>query len=273
MKRSRLALALALTMLLCACPSIDTIPPDPTIRQLGVVSISASYNDAGTYEIYGAGGLFLPVERSLTSLETFEDRCFVNDAPNLFPEETFATLLDAGEVITIRDNGEPFTALTRITFMGGGYGYTAGEFGTFPRVPQQGLVAEVPGAAFPAMSGEFPAPPPPVELAGETVTLTVDGSFTWEPYTVDGVVSLIGFQVSSDLENPNEPYVLANCVALDDGEFSFPSAVSERILELSPAFEGSVLPLRRSVYRLEVDGDAALVVGVGDSTQEVLRTP
>lgn len=270
MKRPLLPPTLVLTALLCGCPAAPG-PDGSDVRQLGVVSLGALYGEAGDYEVYGASGFFLPVDRTLESLVTVRDRCFVYDPPPLLPDEAYAALLDAGEVIDIRTDGRPFAPLARINFAGGGYGYTAGEFGTYPPVPESGLVVVVPGAAFPALSGEFPSPPPPVVLtgAGESVPLTADGSFTWEPHEVEGGASLIAFQVAPP-DTETRPYVVVNCVAADDGVFTFPEETREEVRALAPDFEGVVLRPDRSAYRLEARGDAALALGLGNPS-DVIR--
>ena len=262
-----------LSFILSGCPAVSGPDgPETTVQQLGMVTIGASFNEAGTYEVYGAGGLFLPVERTIASLEQVTDRCLVNDSPPVLPEEAFKTLLDAGEVIDVRTNGEPFAALVRINFIGGGYGYTAGEFGMYPAIPGQGLVATIPGAAFPSFKAEFPAPPPQFTFAGgqqTTVPLSLDGSFTWEPYVQAGVVSFLDFQVyNPDFES--DSYVLANCIAVDDGEFSLPPEARDAIRAIDPAFAGEVNLPERSVYRVERQGNAALALGIGDDLSEAL---
>lgn len=272
MVRRPFLLALAfLTLFLSGCPAVSE-PPDRTIRQLGVVSVGTLYNDEGSYEVYGAAGLFMPVERSLASLERVTDHCFVNEVPPLFEDEVFATLLDAGEFIDLRTGGQPFMPLGRVNFMGGGYGYTAGEFIAPIPFPERVLTADVPGAAFPAFAdAEFPAPPPPVEFTnGEPmVTLTLEGSFTWLPYQPENGVSLIEFQVvPPDLETG--PYFIVSCVTADDGEFSFPAGTREALLRIDDDLEGVVYRPDRSAYRLEIQGDAALALSLGDDATEVL---
>lgn len=273
MRRLVLPLTFVLTVLLSACPAVsDPETPTRTIRQLGVISVGTLYGEGGAYQVYGAGGLFLPVERSLESLEQVRDRCFVNDLPPLLEDETFATLLDAGEFIDLRTGDQLFAPLARVDFVGGGYGYTAGEFLTPLPFPAGKLSADVPGSAFPAFAdAEFPAPPPPVELtsAEPTITLTPDGSFTWTPHRPEGGVSLIAFQVTpANLETA--PYALVNCTAADDGEFSFPAETRVELLQIGADFEGVVRTPDRSVYRVETKGDAALAIGLGGNVLESL---
>lgn len=276
MRRSILFPALGLAGLLCACPGnyqIDPPPPPKLVRQLGTVFIGVNTNDEGDYKVYGAGALFLPVARSVEDLETVRDRCFVNDIPPLLPDEAYATLRDAGEFVYIRSNGQRFLPLTRLHFEGGGYGYSAGEFLEPIAYPEGEITVTVPGAAFPAFDDVvFPElPPPPVVLKGEAVTMTADGSFTWEPYEAKELVSYIDFQVFSDPEKT--PFIQAECIAADDGEFSFPSEIRQQIRDLDPDFEGRVSSLDRSVYRLEVapDGETALATGLGDLPVPLIR--
>lgn len=255
-----------LTVFLSGCPAVSD-PPDRTVRQLGVVSVGTLYNDEGAYEVYGAGGFFLPDERSLTSLERVTDRCFVNDVPPLLEDEAFKTLLDAGESIDLRVGGQPFMPLGRVNFVGGGYGYTAGEFIAPIPLPERALTADVPGAAFPAFAdAEFPAPPPPVELtvAEPTITMTPDRSFTWTPHRPEGGVSFIAFGIApADLETV--PYAQVSCTAADDGTFSFPPETKAELRRIADDFEGVLSTPERSVYGIVAKGDVALAVGLGDA--------
>lgn len=266
MKRLALLPIPVLSVLLSACPAASN-PPQATVRQLGVVSVGITRLDNEDHEVYGAAGFFLPVKRSLESLERVRDRCVVNDSPPLLEDEVFATLLDAGESIDLESGGQPFIPLGRVTFMGGGYGYTAGEFVAPIPLPDRELSADVPGAAFPAFAGvAFPAPPPPVELtsAEPTITLTPDGSFTWTPHRPEGGVSFIAFSVApGDLETV--PYAQASCIAADDGTFSFPPETRAELRRITADFEGVLSTPKRSVYGIVAEGDAALAVGLGNA--------
>ncbi len=271
MRRPVLLVTASLTAFLSGCPAVSD-PPQSTIRQLGVVSVGTLYNDEGTYEVYGAAGLFMPVERSLSSLERVTDHCFVNKVPPLFEDKVFATLLDAGESIDLQAGGQPFMPLGRVNFMGGGYGYTAGEFIAPIPFPDRVLTADVLGAAFPDfVDAEFPAPPPPVEFTGSEpmVTLTAAGSFTWVPHQPEDGVSLIEFQVVPP-DSETGPYFVIDCVAADDGEFSLPAGTREALLNIDDDLEGVVYRPDRTVYRLEMRGDAALALSLGDDATEVL---
>lgn len=240
-------------------------PEDRRITQLGVIGVGLE-TGSGSPTVYGAGGLFAPVDYAPEALRLV-DRCRVYSAESPPPSSDisdYGVLQDAGPQLELEVAGQPFFNLARVNFMGGGYGYTAGEFlGNNIPLPEGTVNATVPGAAFPALSGAFPAAPPSV--TGTSAGLTLEDTFTWEPYLPEDAISVLTFQVSPE----DFTGVYADCVAADDGSFTLPEATRAELQRLVPDFMGTVVSPSRTVYRVVREGDAALVLSFGDANAPI----
>ena len=263
----------SLALLLTACPAVDTGGPDPkptqTITQLGSVLL----NDftAPNYPAYtNATASFNSVaavqadELLENPLEAYLDTCFVTQNPNenppfasFMPGVVLGTGLDADDTITIRAGGEVFSTLQRE-----GRGENAfclqNDAETPPGLPDGELVAEIPGAAFPALSSRFPAVPrvtltAPVEPTGITSTT----SFGWQDVTLPDVNSAVFLSAIQISETDPDAFVGVACVAADDGSFTFPP-VTQTELDETGFSGGMLLEASRFASRLELRGDSAL---------------
>ncbi len=179
------------------------------------------------------------------------------DIPGGLPDVDIEfTFIDAGEQIELDAGGDRFATLEREELTGSGgslIAYTLDEpvSGTLP----DGLTATVPGNEFPAFEDvamptvaafelDAPAPNDPI---------TPDTTFTWEASNDDNATVTLDFSAGG---------VFVTCTAADDGSFSIPQETRD---ELPDSFEGNLTGAARQSYRVERDGDAALILQTATS--------
>lgn len=223
-----------------------------------------------------AGGAFLSFDADLPAnfadnpYQQVLDTCTVTTLDDVFdpggaiPFPSDFTTLDAGDAITIEASGEAGAYLTLdrtagtidgTTFIT--YGTSAETAGSLPA----GLTANAPGNEFPNVDGaQFPTVDA-LELAGppNPASIGVDTAFQWtgSGASTDTVV-MISVNSAFDFTDPFD-LTFVNCIATDDGSFTFPADTKTA---LGGDFSGTLDSLGRVGYEVYAIGDASLVLSV-----------
>ena len=232
--------------------SVDSIsdPDEPE----GTDSVSASFLRFPSSDQLATILSRIRPETGTCNLTGFDDD--VEDAPDptlVGVDES----VDAGEVIVFTSPMGTWLELTRRD-VGDGLEYLGrGEqLGPAPA----GLVVDIPGADFPAFAAvPVPAVTPLVGLVSNpTQGPSVTDTFRWD--AADDPASVVTFSFSAD-NLANDTTTNGFCIAVDDGEFSFPAEVIEMVgtdtdVNLS-------VTVRRESLNVERQGDALLLTFQG----------
>ncbi len=176
--------------------------------------------------------------------------------PNDKPEDTLPIYIadssgrvSAGETIT-SDAGTYTTLIPFAT----GYVTETPLIGPFP----SGLIADIPGDAFPGFSNVVIPEVAELRLRSPTVDQEFSPSMpiTWEANSDGNSLMFIFARFDNQT---NDEWVSATCMTEDDGSFSFSSETITE-LALGDSFAPSTLAIVRMAVRIEISGTTALSV-------------
>ena len=173
------------------------------------------------------------------------------------PAGVVRTPIDAGETVALaRADGSAWLELEPMDF-GGTRLYDPATALPDGEVPE-GLVANVPGGAFPAFTGEtLPGAEPLVGFDdGEGDTIGPDTRFAWRAGDVDGAKIRLSYVTRAGFF-ADDGGVTLTCTVPDTGEFAFSE---ETRRALGEGFEGERFVVSRVAIDTAVEGDALLVL-------------
>lgn len=177
------------------------------------------------------------------------DSCILNDEDEDDGLTDNSVDISAGETIIISGNGGTVSTLTRESF-GGLISYLSPQIsGSLPA----GLVADIPGDVFPAFSGiSFPAVQT-VQLNSPTIDtiFTASDQINWTP----GNTSSSAVLIDIEFENQFGETSSVECEVRDDGNFSLPSSIVDRI---GADLEATEFDFVRTVFNFTQSGNALL---------------
>ena len=279
MKWTLLPTLALLTLLLTACPAAETPGPGPnpdpgqptpgqTVTQVGVVTFS-EIGGAGLSEPFrsGNGSFFSISETPASSYNNAgtTDVCFVaqdsptNEPPTEEPEPIQS--LDAGAQITAAAGAETYAVLEKNEAAGNIF-YSSNDAQNLPPLPTSTLTVTVPGAAFPAFTADAPAAGAALEFSSpaDLTNITPASTFSWTSTPAAGTYLILVIYQQLGGENR----VDVSCVLQDDGSFSF-SPETRAEMQANGFTSGALLSGTRTSSRVEVRGDAALILNVSKS--------
>lgn len=235
-----------------------------TTRHLGIVSIDEVTEDNEV----DAGAAFFSYDAGVDSdllTAAFEpelDECTVEIEDISFdPEDYEAPEIDsigvemasAGEVLTLTSGAGSYLELVRQSAFGFLFYAPQPEFVDGP-MPTQ-LTLDIPGDQFPSIANiDMPTVQSLSVISPSIFTpITQDTEFTWA--AGNDPDAFIGISVTSP--NSSTTMTFVDCVARDDGSFSFPEQTRS---ELGPDFAAFGFDIGRASLSVKQQGDALLIL-------------
>lgn len=148
--------------------------------------------------------------------------------------DTQVTPISAGDIITI--TGTPGTVAelseSATTF---GIGYFGDS--TLGETDSTGLVADIPGSAFPAFLSIAIPDVEPFVLTSEMSQFgtEIDATFTWTPSATPESYVTLYTDVNQATLTPSTPeviqHIVLDCILVDDGSFELPQAIQSQLTD------------------------------------------
>jgi len=162
-------------------------------------------------------------ERFNEAADTCDTDDIDDDDDSLIDIDFQANNISAGETISISSSAGTYATLIRNNLLG----FTIYNPQSTPAMPlPQNLIVNIPGDEFPAFSN-VSMPNVPALSITPTSSQTVNANTTFQWNANSGSIAFINIEAGFQL--PSGEILDVDCVARDDGNFSFPENVRSRI--------------------------------------------
>lgn len=236
-----------------------------TVRYFGGIDIEEIIED-NEVEVYGYFAKYssgFDLDLAVASFEPARDTCTVTTVgfdvdpddyltPD-FDSTVAAETVSAGDVLTLMSGAGSYIELVRETALGLTFYSSSPETVDGP-IPAQ-LTLNIPGDEFPAFSNISMPVVQTLLMTAPTSTssITPTTNITWiAGSNPDALLDISVFKI-----NANSTFTSVDCIASDDGSFSFPAQTQA---EMGSDFVGLPLEASRYVIELHQQGDALLLL-------------